>query len=479
VSRFVPQLIIRTWKTAVFWTWLFNGLRFAAGIVLIPLLWRMLSKPDLGLYSLFFQFTGFLSTFDVMFAITISRFVGYALRGVPELQSMGIATVGRENVGPNVALLSKLLGVTKRIYHLLSLGILILLGICGTLLLLPDFQKASHPAIAAGAWAITVCSACLELYTGYWLAFMHGLNKVLLSARLSAFVYGFKLALSIILLVARLELLAVPIATLVTGILQRLLARYFLKQNLPPGVRMDSSGNKELLRTIWPNAWRLGLVLLSLNIMLVGFGITISRKWGLAQVAPYHFSQQILSTVCVSMASVWTYVKWPIICQERAQGHFAALQRLIWPRLWLQLLSYAAMAAFFIVLGPPLLKWIAPDKNLLPRPWLLLIASYAFLEMNFGFWTTLISTENRIPSMWASVMTNLSALLLAGLLAQYSPLGMMSFVIAPLICGLTFNYWFWPRIGAQGIGSNWLHFMTHRPRPENSITAAPTAPVAP
>jgi len=76
VFRFLPPFILRIWNTAVFWTWMFNGLRFAAGLLLIPLLWRMLSKPDLGLYSLFFQFTGFLLTFDLMFAITISRFVG-------------------------------------------------------------------------------------------------------------------------------------------------------------------------------------------------------------------------------------------------------------------------------------------------------------------------------------------------------------------------------------------------------------------
>jgi len=197
VFRFLPPFILRIWNTAVFWTWMFNGLRFAAGLLLIPLLWRMLSKPDLGLYSLFFQFTGFLLTFDLMFAITISRFVGYALRGVSELQSIGIATVETQNAGPNAVLLSKLLGVTRRIYHLLSLAILILLGVFGTLLLLPDFQKATHPNIARTAWTITVISACLELYAGYWLAYMHGLNKVLLSARLNTFVYGFKLALSI------------------------------------------------------------------------------------------------------------------------------------------------------------------------------------------------------------------------------------------------------------------------------------------
>ncbi len=465
MSRIAP-LIIRVWNTAVFWTWIFNAFRFAAGLLLIPLLWKMLSKPDLGIYSLFIQFTGFLVTFDQMFALTVSRFVGYAMRGVTELQAVGIATVEGGNTQPNVVLLGRLLAVTKRIYHLLSLTILILLGVFGTLLLFPDFQKSSQPHVAWAAWGITVVSACLELYTGYWLAFMRGLNKVLLTSRLSACIYAFKLVLAVALLLAKFNLLAIPIATLFTGVLQRLLARAFLRRNMPAGVAMDFTDVGKLMRTVWPSAWRLGLILMSVNVMMVGSGLIISRKWGVEEVAPYHFSYQVLFTVCISMASVWTFVKWPLICQQRAENHFTATQRLIWPRLWLQFLTYAGLAAFFIIFGRPLLKWIAPDKHLLAWPWLVLLATYSILEMHYGFWTTLISTENRIPSMWAQVITNLSSLGLAAILVQYTNLGWGAFVLSPLLCGLAFNYWYWPGVGAHGIATTWWRFMFRPPVPE-------------
>ncbi len=479
MNRRIWPLLTRIWNTAVFWTWMFNGLRFAAGLLLMPLLWRLLSKQDLGIYSLFFQFTGFLLTFDQMFSLTISRFVGYAMRGVKELQSIGIATVENGDGSPNVELLSQLLGVTKRIYHILAVGILLLLGVFGTLLLLPDLQKASDPGIARAAWAITVTSACLELYTGYWLTFMRGLNKVLLSSRLSTLVYGLKLALTVALLASRLGLLAVPVATLVTGLVQRWLARAFLRKNLPAGVAMDVSHSWDLLRRIWPSAWRVGLILFSINVMTVGFGLIISRKWGVADVAPYHFSQQVLYSVCVGMASVWTYVKWPMICQLRAHNDFAGMRRTIWPRLWLQLATYLALAAFFILLGPPLLTWIAPDKQLLPRPWLVVLALYAFLDMQYTFWTTLISTENRIPSLWAAVCTNAASLALAAALAQYTTLGWGAFVIAPLCCGALFNFWFWPIAGAAGMQVSLLRFMLRRPaRAEPLGAAAPSGAVA-
>src|SRR5687767_5909671 len=101
----MASFVTRVWNTAVFWTWMFNGLRLAAGLLVLPLVWRLLSKADLGLYSLFFQFTGFLLTFDHIFNVTISRFVGYAMRGVTELQSEGIATVAEDKSAPNPVLL--------------------------------------------------------------------------------------------------------------------------------------------------------------------------------------------------------------------------------------------------------------------------------------------------------------------------------------------------------------------------------------
>jgi O-antigen/teichoic acid export membrane protein len=90
VSRIAP-LITRVWNTAVFWTWMFNGLRLANGVLLIIFLNKLLSPTDLGLYSLFFQFTGFMISFDQTFAVTVARFVGYALSGVKKIQGLGLA----------------------------------------------------------------------------------------------------------------------------------------------------------------------------------------------------------------------------------------------------------------------------------------------------------------------------------------------------------------------------------------------------
>jgi hypothetical protein len=458
-----PTAVLRrVWNTAVFWTWIFNVLRFASGILIFPLLYRFLSEPDLDMYALFFVLTGFLLSFDQMFAVTISRNVGYAMRGIADIQPQGIAVIEKKNLEPNTVLLGQLLSATRKIYQYLALAILILLSAGGTLVLLPYFAETSNPPLTRAAWVITIISACLELYTGYWVVFLRGLNQVVLSARLSSFVYGIKLLLSAGLLLSGAGLLAIPTATMITGILQRILARRYTIAALPPMVKSDSTRNRELIRAIWPNTWRMGLILLSINLMMTAFGKVITWKWGLGSFYPYHFSYQILYSMCMSMAAVWTYVKWPVICQLRAVDDLGGVQRILWPRIWLQLLTYLMLAAGFIVVGPPILKWIAPEKGLLPRVWLLALAIYAFLEMHYILWTTLISTENRIPSLWAAVMTNIVSVLVSVMLMQFTNLRIGSFIVGPLLCGLALNFWFWPKTGAETLRTRWLPFMMKR-----------------
>lgn len=452
----------RVWGTAVFWTWVFNALRLASGVLLIPLLYRFLSEPDLDMFSLFTVLAGFVISFEMMFAVTVTRNVGYAMGGITDLQPHGISVMERKESGPNFELLGQLLSATRQIYRYLAIGILVLLGLGGTLLLLPHFDQTSSPAVTRLAWVITIFSAALELYTGYWFVFLRGLNQVVLSARLSAVIYGAKLLFSVALLLSGAGLLAVPIATLITGVTQRMLARKICLRIMPEAFRLDSRRNLELIRAIWPNTWRLGLVLLSVNFMMTAFGKLITWKWGLGAFYPYHFSFQILYTVCMGMASVWTVVKWPMICQLRAVNDNTGVQRIIWPRIWLQLLTYLALSSGFILLGPSILEWIAPDKELLTPVWLWLLALYALLEMHYIFWATLISTGNRIPSLWAAVFTNLTSVLVSALLMQFTQAGIGAFIIGPLACGLALNFWFWPRFGARSLHTGWLPFMAGR-----------------
>ena len=166
----------------------------------------------------------------------------------------------------------------------------------------------------------------------------------------------------------------------------------------------------------------------------------------------------------MGMSQVWTYVKWPQIGQLRIKQDYSAMHRLLRPRLWLQYVTYTSMCGGVIVLSPALLEWRHSDKSLLPVFLLSLLALNGLLELNCSFWNTLISTENRLPMVWPTLISNCISFVVVVILTKTTNLGLAVFVITPLCIGILFNYWKWPREGARSIGTTWFSFLFYRLR---------------
>jgi hypothetical protein len=107
---------------------------------------------------------------------------------------------------------------------------------------------------------------------------------------------------------------------------------------------------------------------------------------------------------------------------------------------------------------------LGSGKQMLPLPWLALLAFNAFLETQVSLWGMLISTENRIPFLWPSVAGSLLAFALSLTLVHTTSLGLGAFVLAPLLAHSLFNYWYWPLYAARGIQTFWVRFMFSWPK---------------
>lgn len=454
----------RVWDSAVFWSWLFNGLRLAAGVLLLlPLLLKYLPSQDIGMYGHFVTLVSLLPLLDSTFSATIGRNIGYAMRGVKELQAIGIAEL-REDSGANLELLSDLLHTTRRLYLFLCLFLVLVLGSFGSWVLADKFNETSSAGMAVMAWAITLISSPLELYTGSWLVFLRGMNEVLLTSRLATIVYGTKTLLSALFLWRGLGLLAVPLATLITAVGQRFLAKHYclkkLPHDLPPPEKVRA---KSILLRLWPMSWRLALQLLSGFLMVNLLLKFASDRFGLSLSGVYWLSYQVIYTICLGMAGVWTLVKWPLISQLRAANDFDGLRRVFWPRIWLHLLTYILLAGAAVTIGPTLLHWWNANKELLPRPWLITLAVFTFLDMNVSIWTTLLTMENRFPSLWPVTIAQTAASVLAGVLVYKFHYGIGALIMAPLVCNAVFNFWYWPVAGARSLGRGFWEFMLKPP----------------
>lgn len=458
----LKQLVSRLTRSAVAWSWIMNGLRLTAGVVVLPLLATKLAKPDFDMYFVFLSLAALVPILDLGFAVSVGRAVSYAMGGATELKAQGF--VPQENVsGPNHVLLWKLLHTTRQLYRLLSLGTLALLGSFGTLMVAKAVSETTSPTLTWAAWGLTLAAVLWEIYSGWWNVFLRNMNQVLASTQQLALAQAVKITLSCILLLAGAGLLSVPIATLASSFLQRYLARRLVRRLLgkvAPDVTAQEV--KSMVATLWPNSWRIGLQFLSGYLAGHANTLICLPLLGLAAGGTYGFSLQLVF-ICSSMAQVWTLVKWPLIGQLRIKQDHAALRRLIWPRVWLQYLTYVALALGVVIVVPAVLEWKGSEKTLLPPLWLALLALHGFLEMNYVFWGTLISTENRTPFTWPIIISNLTSFLLVLTLLQTTRLGLGALVLSPLLVSSLYNHWKWPRDGARSIHTTWWRFTLRAP----------------
>jgi hypothetical protein len=86
-----------------------QGIRLASGLLLLPLLVRLLPTNDLGMYYVFLSVSALSNLVDFGFSHTIGRAIAYAYGGARELKAQGLALIGPADAQPNLGLVWDLL----------------------------------------------------------------------------------------------------------------------------------------------------------------------------------------------------------------------------------------------------------------------------------------------------------------------------------------------------------------------------------
>ena len=447
-------------KSAVVWSWLFNTLRLASGLIVLPLVLRKFSAADLGMYYLLLSLVKFVPIIDFGFGPTIGRFVSYAYGGAEKLQARGLQKPASTG-SPNYALLWQLLQATRTLYRYITLAILVILGIWGTYIVEFRIHETSSVLITRLAWITTLAAALLDIYWSWWNTYLNGMNQVVVAARIGTLAMVVRFALSVGLLLGGAGLLSLPVAGLISSLLERQLARAQCLKLLQGQPAKKPAVFRETMRILWPNTWRLGVQFLSFYLSSIAVQICV-KLFDLETSGKYGLATQLIG-IAAGMAAVWTQTKWPVIGQYQAQHEFARLRQILWPRVWLQTFTFLVLASGVVFLGPKLLQWFGHGREMLPLVWMLVLVAAVFFDMQFSLWTTLISTGNQLPHLWYTVATNVLSFVLSLTLVQFTHFGLGAFVLGPLIAGSLYNYWRWPFVAARGIGTTLFHFLFRGP----------------
>lgn len=444
--------LITITKKDVAWNYLGNILNQSMNVLILPFILKLLSSQELGLWYVFSSVAALVQLMDFGFAPAIMRNISYVWSGARELKAEGLSeSEFAEN--RNYPLISSLLAASRKIYLVISVAAGVLLLSVGTLYV--DSLVPSDSEVALAAWLIYSIAVFINLYYGYWSPMLRGMGKIKEINQAMLFSRVLYIVSSAVGLMLGGGLIWISVSYLMSGLLMMYLARVFFKKSVGDDLEKFSSSSKnqtsDMVRTIWPNAKRQGIVTVGAWMTTRAGTLICSSFLGLSVTAQYGLSLQLINTVG-GIASLLFGSYAPELASlkvnHQKERYIRIFSRAISMQWLFSILGILAIA----FAAPPLLEVIGSNSRLLPVGTLLVLGVVYFLEWNHSTFATLITLSNRVPFVKASILSGGAIVILSFLSVWLTPLGILGLILAQGMVQLAYNNWYWPQLALQEDG---------------------------
>ncbi|MBV9008327.1 MAG: hypothetical protein JO354_04045, partial [Verrucomicrobia bacterium] len=388
---------------------------------------------------------------DFGFAPSVIRSAGYLWAGAQNLLPFGVETTPTEGEPqsehePNRKLLADLVTSVRAYYSGIALIVLfLLLTAGGTWIWIKTAPLANHNSLRA-AFVVYATGVSLNFANAIWPYLLSAINGV----RQSQQIFAFSLLSYYIIAAAGLllgaKVWALVIGIFVMGVVERLLGRRaFLRLCVLP----KGTFRINLLKTLWPNAWRGGAVSVGAFMVTQANTLICSAYLGLDTTASFGLTVQAVGLL-IGVSSVWVTVKVPVINQLRTRNLFAEIAALFRPRIVLALLTYIVGATGLILFGPGLLALVRTRTELLPPSLLLCLCLIYFLQMHHSLYSELVYSENVNPFPKPSLLSGVATVALA--IVSTPRFGLWGLLGSVGLVQLCFNNWWTVLRAVRGLG---------------------------
>jgi O-antigen/teichoic acid export membrane protein len=431
-------LMRRLWASAYAIAAVGTVIRVGANIILLPLILRTLAPELQALWWVFLSLGALASLSDFGFGQVISRVYGFLWAGAEDVKEEGLTSApqGKE---PNLARLRVLNCTVRHLYFWVSVTASVLLALGGTWVLGKPINALAQPMQGWLAWGGYLTAISYSIFTGHWSLACIGVNRV----RELHFAYTAGgvayLAVAVTLLRLGYGLHALVAATLLRAVATWAITKHSYHQAVPTIAHLPEEVDFALLKRLWPNAKKFGLMAIAGYLVSQANMMIASHILPVEQMAAYGLSVQVV-TFLVNFSYLWLSVKWPQITVLRTQGAIDSMSRLFARRLALVVFTFLMGACGLLLLGGPLLKLIGAKSNLLPPEQLLIYLAWAGLQILPVHFGQLTYTENVVPFYRLSIFTGVLCASLVVLLAPR--FGIYGLLWIPLLVESTCSWWY-------------------------------------
>lgn len=422
-----------------------TAVRVGANIFLIPLVVSRLSSLELSLWWVFIALGAFANLADFGFGPVISRVYSFLWAGAEDFDAEGLRPPPVQGT-PNLRRIRELNATVRHLYVRLAVGATIVVGLGGMFLIMKPARLIGQPSQVWSAWAVYLVTIGFSLGTSHWMLACQGINRVRdvqATYLWSGLTY---VATASLLLVTGFGLFSLVIATFVRAAVTQELFRRVYRVAVPDGLE-NARPDSAMLKTLWPNACKFGLLSIGAYLLANGNVLISSHFLSPSVTAAFGLTAQI-GNFLMSFAGLWLAVKWPQITILRTQGRLEQMAVMFAHRLAWTVGTFIALAIMVILLGNQLLEWKGTQTRLLSIPCLVVYLAYLAQQLFYVQFGSLAHTENVVPFFKIGLFTGIGMFCLSWIMT--ARFGLWGLLLAPLIAESVYSSWFTVRRGFQG-----------------------------
>lgn len=448
-------------KSDVIWSYAAQFFNVATGVLVLPLLLRLLSTDEIAFYYIIMNIGILVNLFDFGFSAQFSRNFAYVFNGAQELRFEGLSDNVIEKV--NYKLLKTLISTAASVYRVISFLVIVVMLSLGTFYIKKVTNDFTLVNKSLYIWIFYTISVFFNMYFMYLNPMVMG--KGLIKRNQQAIVISrlTYLLISFVLLKFKFGLFSIVLANLCAPFVSRIILSLSfysdgLKKELK-SVEFSRREKKECLKKIWYNAKKIGVAALG------SFGIQKSSMFfaGLflttTQIASFGLLQQFSNIVIgLSITLFNTYT--PRIAGHCVDKDLEKLKKDFSFCLGAFYIIFIILSLCVIFLGPISLKIIKSNAVLPTKVFMILFFIIQLLEQNHGLFATIIALNNKVPYVKPSLISG--AFIVFGLYIslRFTSFEMWSLILVPGVVQLLYNNWKWPKITcSEYLHSNFFIFV--------------------
>jgi len=446
----------------VIWNFAATFMRIASGVIVLPLVLRLLPSQEVGLWNIFLTIGSLATLLDFGFSNSFSRNVTYIFSGVKTLIPKGYCAVDENDRSIDYGLLKSVISAMRRYYGILAgIFLLIFFAISPYYLtsILQKYNGDRHEIWIA--WFTYGVLVAYQLYTYYYSSILTGRGLVKRSLQIIIIGQTSRIVISVICLLSGLGIMSLVIGQFTSDVINRSLCYFaFYDKDIRVKLKVKSEiPVKEVMKIMTPNAVKIGITTIGGFFINKAVMFIAPLYLSLSAIGSFGTTKQMIDLI-VSLGGIWFATYYPKTTLYTVNKDVEGVKRLYIKGKLCLIGVFIVCGLGLIFVGPPLLIFIKSNTHLLSSSMIFVFLIVAFLEANHGMSGLLLLTKNEVPFVKASLISGLAVLALLFISFNYTGLGIWGMIIASGIAQAVYQNWKWPLMVKRELNIKVMDFWT-------------------